>query len=494
MTLPSRALSLILLCPGFVWNSYSIRAFRGGTVDRSRSRSITNTRQSTRLHPHRFNGGYDPSSPLTWTPQQAAEFTIFHDGSPEHAGMQLRTAVQHWSGTDLAEFLTRLYLGHLEVSNEPNDSDESKEKRIVYEPQNVRSPKWEGLETREGILALKGLLRESLSKEVLSAQEIARFAEAFLLKEYRWPSRIEEIKSKSTGNNVTFLSSESREIVFEQDSFYTLGHARTLARVLLVVRKERGFFEFNWNDVAMMVTLPEKRDEDREVTPLRLIEFLRAITTYAPLTASDKANIVQRMAISGWSSASIPKFMAELFPTESLSDNHNVDQMCRLDSFFDFPAAATIRSDRQSRKEWKNAAAIAVAKDLEKGIIKEKKKETGKVLSKRLGKAKDKERSEYEDLVKSYWKKVEVKTTMKPPGRPTYGVPRTKSIKKREIPVKAFDVSKAKAVVGSKTNSCVDSETTCTAIVKSKTKTVVSSKTKTAMDLKKKAVLKSVSP
>eukprot|EP00536_Pseudo-nitzschia_multiseries_P019426 jgi/Psemu1/60704/gm1.60704_g len=164
----SQVLSLILLCPGLVWESSPIRsgihAFSGRTVDhRCRGRcSEPSAPHETRLHYHLFNGGYNPASPLTWTPQEAAEFTIFHDGSPEHAGMQLRTAVQHWTGTDLAEFLTRLYLGHLEADSDNainnsiiNNSEEIKKKKIVYEPQNVRSPKWKGLESREGILALK---------------------------------------------------------------------------------------------------------------------------------------------------------------------------------------------------------------------------------------------------------------------------------------------------------------------------------------------------
>jgi len=500
MILRYQAFCLVFCCPGLVWNSYpfhsSIHAFQGGAVDHHLSRSVTKIRQFTRLHPHRFNGGYDPTSPLTWTPQQAAEFTIFHDGSPEHAGMQLRTAVQHWSGTDLAEFLTRLYLGHLEIDTDKTGSHSdydsvSKKKRIVYEPQNVRSPQWEGLETREGIFALKGLLREALSKELLSAQEISRFAEAFLLKDYIWPSSIGQSKSqtKLTPKNITISDSQSRvEVVFDQSSFYSLGHARTLARVMLAVRKDRGYHEFNWNDIALMVTLPEKRDEDREITPLQLIEFLRTIAAYTPLTATDKANIVQRMAISGWSSGSIPGFMAELFPDETLSQNHMVDQMCRLqgDSFFDFPAAATIKSERESTKEKKNAAAIAVAKARAKGVVKNDNEIPGKTPSKILGNAKDSEGSEYEELVQSYWKKVEVTTTIKPKIQPSYGVPKTKSIKMRNIPKKGFDLSITKGVVDSQTKSMVNTETE--PVVNFKSKSVINSKTKYAVSTKTKSV------
>ena len=217
---------------------------------------------STRLYPHRFNGGYDPSSPLTWTPQQAAEFTIFHHGSPEYIGMQLRSTIQHWSGKDLAEFLTRLYLGQplaeqqtqigqqtsstsspwssfVVTHNHRGDRQENT-KKLRYEPNNVRTPQWKGLDSREGILALQSLLKEALSYDVLDPQEIARFAEAFLLKEYKWPKQGMEQTQTST-NNMTYSKQEKKDqklmILFEQDSFYSRGHAKTLARVLWSVQK-----------------------------------------------------------------------------------------------------------------------------------------------------------------------------------------------------------------------------------------------------------------
>jgi len=228
-------------------------------------------------------------------------------------------------------------------------------------------------------------------------------------------------------------NSQSAEVVFEQDSFYSSGHARTLARVLLAVRKERGYEEFNWNDIALMVTLPEKRDEDREVTPMKLIDFFRTISACIPLTATDKTNIVHRMAMSGWWSGSIPKFMVELLPAETMSDNHSVDEMSRLqgDSFFDFPAAATVRNVRQDQRD--AAATIAATIAAAVVAVAEETDEDQEIMSSKVStSAEDTVQSEYEELVQSYWKKVEVPTTKtKRQTDNGYGVSKTKSIKTR---------------------------------------------------------------
>jgi hypothetical protein len=435
------AVALIALFPALVWYSSPthVNAFLSKAADGGRRRFESNSRQDTELHPHRFNGGYDPASPLTWTPHQAAEFTIFHEGTPQHAGMQLRTTIQHWSGADLAQFLTRLYLGHLITDvTKDNDAGYKSSKKVVYEPRNVRTPQWEGLDTREGILALKDLLREALPKEILSAQEISRFAENFLLKEYRWPIRIR--KSNSTSISHAFSNSKI-EVDFEHDSFYSLGHAQTIARVLLAVRKERGSDEFNSNDIALMLTLPEKRDEDREVMPMKMIDFFRTISAYTSLTAIDKANVVERMAIAGWLSGSIAKFMAELLPAETLSEDHAVDEIWRLqgDAFLDFPTAATAAETSDTNKEAQSSAVDeAIAK-----VAKVIGKEQNTLSSKRPSAVKDTVQSEYDELVQSYWKKVEVTTNPKTK-QPleAYGVPKTKSIKKREISKKSIVDSK----------------------------------------------------
>jgi len=462
------SMMFLLLCPAFVWNSsnlsHVVHAFTGtAVVDHGRRRyfeSKTSRQGSTELHLHRFNGGYDPASPLTWTPQQAAEFTIFHEGTPQHAGMQLKTTIQHWTGTDLAEFLTRLYLGQLAIDNITNNDDsigtQSTTKKVVFEPKNVRTPQWEGLDTREGVLALKDLLKEALSKEALSAQEISRFAEAFLLKDYRWPSQIQKSNSNSTTSIGASILSNSQvgEVVFEDDSFYSLGHARTIARVLLAVRKERGDDDFTWSDIIVMVTLPEQRDEEREAIPMKMIEFLRTISACISLTATDKANIVRGMAMSGWLSASIPKFMTELLPAETLSEDHSVDPIYAFqgDSFYDFPTAATV-SEANAKKEKKNNSAIdiAVAK-----VAKVVGKEESTPSPKKARSSKDTVGSEYEDLVQSYWKKVEVTTTQKKK-KPVqgYGVPKTKSIKKRNKPKESESVVESASNVDSVTKKSI---------------------------------------
>lgn len=410
------------------------------------------------MHPHRFNGGYDAASPLTWTPQQAAEFTIFHDGTPQHAGMQLKSTIQHWHGEDLAQFLTRLYLGQLEDDITTMEGEGHRSgKKVVYEPKNVRKPRWKGLETREGILALKDLLKESLSKEALSAQEISRFAESFLLKDYRWPIPMPKANATSANETLAEIISKPRKVEFENDSFYSLGHSRTIARVLLAIRRERGYDEFNWNDIALMVTLPEKRDEDREETPMQMIDFFRTISAYTSLTAEDKAKIVQRMAMSGWLSASIPNFMAKLLPEETLTENHSVDEIWKLqgDAFLDFPTnAAVLETNTKIEQNETYAVEIAIAK-VAKVVGKKRRSAPSQKISTNVTAAATnatstaatecagaKEKtvgSEFDDLVQSYWKKVEVAESSnkkKNPLEAAYGVPKTKSVKKRKIPDK----------------------------------------------------------
>lgn len=377
----------------------------------------------------------------------------------------------------MAQFLTRLYLGQLEDDTTTNEGEGHRSgKKVVYEPRNVRNPRWKGLETREGILALKDLLNESLSKEALSAQEIARFAESFLLKDYRWPLPMPKANATSANATLAEIISKPRKVEFENDSFYSLGHSRTIARVLLAIRRERGYEEFNWNDIALMVTLPEKRDEDREETPMQMIDFFRTISAYTSLTAADKAMIVQRMAMSGWLSASIPNFMAKLLPDEMLTENHSVDEIWRLqgDAFLDFPTeAAVLETKAKKAKNETFAVEIAVAK-VAKVVAKKRRSMslktsstnttaadaaaaaavtvdttanatanatvTTRIANENAGTKEEKKAvgSEFDDLVQSYWKKVEVAPApnKENPLEAAYGVPKTKSVKKRKIPDK----------------------------------------------------------
>ena len=474
MILKVPLLSAFLLCQALLWNRSprSAHAFVDVAVEHGRRSFQGSTRKSTELNPHRFNGGYDPSSPLAWTPLQAAEFTIFHDGTPHHAGMQLKSTIQHWGGADLAEFLTRLYLGDL-VNDTASDGHRNG-KKVVYEPRNVRTPQWEGLETREGILALKDLLKESLSKESLSAQEVARFAEAFLLKDYRWPVPLPE--SNATSLAECYSNLRSAKIEFENDSFYGLGHSRTIARVLLAIRKERGYNEFNSNDIALMVTLPEHGDKGREEIPMQMIDFFRTVSAYTSLTAKDKAKIVQRMAMSGWLSGGIPNFMAELLPDESLSENHSVDEIWKSqgDAFLDFPTKATLLKETNAKERKKTSAVELAVARVRKVVGKKSRSSPAKKTPTAEDAKKDAEDvekdskdakkdskdtmdtmgSELDELVQSYWKKVEVTTS--PPKKKKkpvteYGVPKTKSVKKRKIPEEKLAINSKKKEVVTKT-------------------------------------------
>jgi hypothetical protein len=365
----------------------------------------------TILKLHQFNGGYDPASPLTWTPQQAAEFTMFHQGEPMYIGLQLRTAIKRWTGTDLAEFLTRLYLGQkVEPEQQSYRSsslspatigEESKHRetksKIVYEPQNVRTPQWRGLETREGVLALKELLKEALSPDTMDPREIARFAEAFLLKEYKWPNqRINPIMGFTTNkfprsNNNTMVP----EIAFEHDSFYSRGHSKIIARIILWIRKERSV-PFKWEDIVAMVTLLEH--EQKEARAMQLTDFYETLVAHIPLTTKDKTRMVERLALGGWSSSDIPKFIAKILPDEERNTDHT---LLEDGSFGDIPSATerdTRNNDNASRHDNQNEESDRSSL----GAI-----EDQVLLVSTLKRATLSLRSEYDQLVQSYWKQLE---------------------------------------------------------------------------------------
>lgn len=277
------------------------------------------------LFVHRFNGGYDPSSPLTWTPQQAAEFTMFHPcEEPKYVGQQLKPAIQHWSGFDLAEFLTRLYLGQPSSAdgNNGNDREDGQRPSVVYDPQNVRSPKWNGLNSREGIVALTELLKEALSADALDPREISRFAEAFLLKEYKWP--VSQIPSDGRIDGIPIGMAAPPVVEFESDSFYSRGHAVTFAHVLWVTRKESLGTELGWDDLVAMVTLPEF--DEKDVVPMQLLDFWKTFVSLMNLTNYDRAAIVQRMALGGWEASKIPIFVSQILPINLDDCNGMLDQ------------------------------------------------------------------------------------------------------------------------------------------------------------------------
>ncbi|KAG7367495.1 hypothetical protein IV203_030166 [Nitzschia inconspicua] len=399
--------------------------------------SFDNVRPSTTssLYRHRFNGGYDPSFPLTWTPKQAAEFTIYHHGEPKYIGLQLKMAIQHWTGSDLAEFLTRLYLGQVTDAKVRTVSDSSSSYRtsttsytsfgeesrnqevrttIIYEPQNVRIPQWKGLETREGVLALLDLLKEALSPATLDSQEIARFAEAFLLKEYKWPSR----KRSATGTKKVELISNKDEsiqretvvsgtdIVFEQDSFCTCGHSKTLARILWWIRKEKSKC-LTWDDFAGMLTLPEC--ERKEVVPMQLTEFYQTLLSLTPLSTSERTLLVGRMALGGWNPSEIPKFLSRIFP----DNNETTSSKLSLDddgTFLDIPSASELipSGGKKEDEDQKNEALQddqSILDTIEEQVL----------LVTTLKRATLSIRSEYDQLVQSYWKQVEIPTSKKSP-------------------------------------------------------------------------------
>jgi len=364
---------------------------------RSTAAKSTISGTTTVLFPHRFNGGYDASAPLTWTPQQAAEFVMFHPcEEPKYVGQQLKPAIQHWSGFDLAEFLTRLYLG--DPRNDSDDTDgggsfstsnymeagQGQGRSVVYEPQNVRSPKWHGLHTKEGISALADLLKEALSAETLDPRELSRFAEEFFLKEYKWPvSQTHQDDRINDDEQVPIGMAMPPIVEFESDTFYSLGHSATFAHVLWAARKSSLGTGLTWDDLVAMITLPEF--DEKDVVPMQMINFYKTISSLMYLTNKDRASVVNGMAIGGWEASKIPIFVSQILPLD-------FDDQSAMDTALDewrFLHDDRLRSEQKS--------------PLEEKIASNTKPKTTSQLFQGM-------ESEFDELVQEYWSRTEIPT------------------------------------------------------------------------------------
>ena len=247
---------------------------------------------STVLFPHQF-GGYDAgvAGVVTWSPSEAAEFVVWHHGEPRQAGMQLSPMIRNWSGDDVGEFLSRLFLG--EVIKEEN--------KISFCPSNVRNPQWRGL-GNEGFAAMEDLLLHAVPDSVLSPEGLARCAQAFLMKEHRWPGKTKNDKEKRDSG-----------VQFESDTFADLGHSATFARVLGSVRRER-ISEFTANDIVRMLTLPEHGDKSQGYSDMP--EFFNNLGVQ--LTSSEKVLTVEQLALSGWAPSTLAKFICSIEEVEEV--------------------------------------------------------------------------------------------------------------------------------------------------------------------------------
>ena len=265
-------------------------------------RAVTHTRRSIALHnSHQTfwgfldklssnnNGSHDPGPPVTvsWNPWQAAEFVIWNTGDDtQEAGRQLAPMIVHWSGKEVAEFLTRLYLGEKQISL----------KKISYESMNVRNPQWFGLDNDYGLRQLTALLMKALPDGVLTPSEIVKCARLFLLKYHSWPADF-----RKYGINQHL----------EGDTFATRGHAADIGQVLGSVRKQR-LGDFSAMDVVTMVTLPasDRQDEEKKKEILDLSDFFGNLGI--KLTATDKVNVVHGMALGGWTPSDIAKLVGQI--------------------------------------------------------------------------------------------------------------------------------------------------------------------------------------
>jgi len=249
----------------------------------------TFTHGSTVLNPHHF-AGYDAgvAGTVTWSPSEAAEFVVWHKGKAKNAGMQLSPMIRNWSGDDVGEFLSRLFLG--EVLEDEN--------RVTFCPSNVRNPQWLGLGD-EGFEAMKDLLLHALPDSVLSPEGLSRCAQAFLMKEHRWPAK----DKNADGSGVQF----------ESDTFADMGHSAKFARVLGSVRRER-MSEFTAKDIVSMLTLPEHGDKAQGYA--HMPEFFNNLGVQ--LTSSEKVATVEQLALSGWAPSTLAKFVCSIEEIEEV--------------------------------------------------------------------------------------------------------------------------------------------------------------------------------
>lgn len=255
---------------------------------------------STTRFPHSF-GAYDAadSKQVSWTPSEAAEFANWHAGKPAEAGMQIRPMITKWCGSDVGEFLSRLYLG--EVIQDEN--------RINYCPSNVRSPQWRGLEDK-GLEAMSELLIAALPDKALSAPELARCGQSFLLREHRWPSVITSdgaIIKAPKKPKADPEPKKTRNESFESDTFAARGYAAGFGTVLGNVRRSR-MPDFMPEDVIKMCTLPEKSEKDSGY--INLQDFFSNLGI--KMTEFEKVETVSGMALAGWAPGNIANFVCSI--------------------------------------------------------------------------------------------------------------------------------------------------------------------------------------
>jgi hypothetical protein len=240
--------------------------------------------------------GNDNSREISWNPAQASEFLTWHAEDPEKAGQQLAPMIRHWDGKDVGEFLTRMYLGEVNLE----------EYTISYHPSNVRNPQWLGL-GEDGLRFLTLFFLKALPSTALMPKEISRFADYFLLKEHKWPATAEDGKSN--------------EGKFDTESFGGRGHAADLARVFGYIRRER-LGDFTAEDVVSMFALAEQEDKNRLI--LKLGDFFGNIGIQ--MTSMEKIMTVEGLALQGCSPGLIARLISSI---EEIGENVRLASMER---------------------------------------------------------------------------------------------------------------------------------------------------------------------
>ena len=254
---------------------------------------------------------------VNWSPSQAAEFVVWYKGkNVKNAGLQLAPMINGWTGTDVGEFLTRVYL-----------AERQEDGSVSYESRNVRKPNWYGLKTKEGVDKLTKLLKGALPLSALEPGEIAKCAEVFLLRYHSWPS-------------------ESKVIETEGDSFAGLGHAKSLGQAMGRARRAR-LGDFTYQDVVAMLSAKTTASNDRVY--MQLNDFYSNLGF--KLSASDSVHVVQGMAKAGWEPALIANLICDLEMDDD--DDDDDDELPSIDEVTTAEVEAAMKEQSKAIAEEK---------------------------------------------------------------------------------------------------------------------------------------------
>ncbi|CAB9500331.1 expressed unknown protein [Seminavis robusta] len=321
-------------------NAFSVVSTTTGTV---RPSSTCVLHETPKNNPFQ-NGGYDPSdaSAAQWSPLEAAEFVIFHDSDPATVGRQLTHLVAHWSGRQVGEFVSRLYVGAILDDNAG---------KVQFESKHVRCPQWQygGLDSPVGRHALKELLGAAVPDAVLEdPKELLQLAQSFLWKQFTWPAKTTNTyattPTTATSNKTTQNKKKNKQKleaitkpILESDSFANQGYTWAIIQIWKELGQERSFDisleeYFTAENVLDVAVDLQQQNNHKDATVLLLdSKQLADVQEFFDLlqvqvTPAEKINIVQGLAKASWHPTTIAKFVSILSPTPVAHERTKVEK------------------------------------------------------------------------------------------------------------------------------------------------------------------------